>query len=223
MANGPFLPKEIILEAATDKHIIALDGAADCLAALGIMPEVILGDLESIQNGDDWGITQTFDDIPEDAKPYLGRHGIEIFPDKNQNLTDLQKAIYFCDRRQARSIHIVCATGARIDHTLYNIRMLRAAYKAERPIFLHTEMQTLQYVKNGHCTIRGKIGDHCGIMAFPSARFTSQGLQYNGTYFPLTFAFSESVCNRLSAESAEIEIEGEALLIMPGIFPTQHK
>ena len=42
VANGPFLCKEIILEAISiGKTIVALDGAGNRLALLGIKPHVI--------------------------------------------------------------------------------------------------------------------------------------------------------------------------------------
>ena len=221
VADGPFLPKDIISEVAADKIIIALEGAANQLAKRGIMPDVILGDFDSIENSNWWGITNTFDDIDEKSEPYIGRHGIIIVPAKNQEFTDFQKAIQYCDQQKAETIDIVCATGGRMDHTLSNIRTLRMAYKSERIIYLHTESQTLQFATTGEYVMRGRKGDYCGILAFPEAKFSSKGLAYNGDSYPLKFGISESTSNLLNQDSAEITIEGEALLIMPGILQAQ--
>ena len=48
IANGNFLVEEILVEAVKGKIIIALDGAADKLARLGLNPHLILGDFDSI-------------------------------------------------------------------------------------------------------------------------------------------------------------------------------
>ncbi len=39
VANGPFIARDIIFEFASDKIVVALDGAAAKLAKLGIKPE----------------------------------------------------------------------------------------------------------------------------------------------------------------------------------------
>src|SRR5262245_59554980 len=106
IANGVFLVKEIIKEAIVDKTILALDGAADKLKKLGIKPDIILGDFDSIENAYDWGIHATFKDMLDSNIPYLGANGITIVPSKNQALTDLIKAIHYCDKHGARSITI---------------------------------------------------------------------------------------------------------------------
>lgn len=223
VAHGPAFPKNMILEIAENKHIVALDGAADYLSTLGILPNYILGDFDSIRNTEYWGIKKTFLELKEDSQPYLGNHGIHIIPAKNQDLTDLQKAIRFCDSKNAQSVHLVCATGGRYDHSLHNIRNLRSEYKKNRPIYLHTKSQTLQYVKDEKCKFAGQIGDYCGILAFPEGKFSSTGLEYNGDKYELKFGYSESACNRLKAPEANVEVSGEAILVMPGFFLSQRQ
>ena len=225
VAHGPGFPKNMLLEMAENKHIVALDGAADYLTTLGILPNSILGDFDSIKNTEYWGIKKTFHELKDDAKPYLGNHGVQIIPAKNQDLTDLQKAIRFCSEKNAESIHIACATGGRHDHSIHNIRNLRSEYKEERPIYLHTETQTLQYLKDGKGKIAGRVNDYCGILAFPNGAFSSEGLEYGDkdNKFPLQFGFSESACNRLKAPVATIQVTGEVILIMPGFFPSQRQ
>src|SRR5689334_14042058 len=118
IANGNFLTKEILLEAVKDRTIIALDGAADKLAALGLNPQLILGDFDSIspQAASYWGLKKTFSELSADTEPYRGNQGVLIVPALNQNLTDLDKALHYCDQQNAKSIIILCATGARLDH-----------------------------------------------------------------------------------------------------------
>ena len=161
--------------------------------------------------------------MQDEERPYKGKFDTLIVPKKDQNHTDLQKAIMYCDENRAERIDIVCATGARMDHTLSNIRVLRKMYRLERPIFIHTESQTLEYVKDGKTLIKGEIGDYCGILAFPDAQFTSTGLVWDGDNYQLKSGFSDSISNELKDKEANIKIEGEALVVHPGILQSQRK
>lgn len=223
IANSHFLVKEIIFEAIKNKIIIALDGAANKVAALGIKPHAILGDFDSINETCKhyWGVQKTFTDINDDDVPYQGHHDVLIIPSKNQKLTDLSKAIRYCDSQGAKHISIICALGGRLDHHEGAVRSLRSEYKKERPIFLHSEGQTLRYAVNESIVITGEIGEKCGMVAFPKASISSQGLKYEAQNFNLDFGFSENICNELAKEQATVTVKGEALIIMPGQLATQ--
>ncbi len=223
VANGEFLVHDIINEAVRDKTIIALDGAANKLARIGIKPHIILGDFDSISvsSANNWGIKKTFADMRDDDKAYSGNFGIFIVPAKNQNLNDLTKAIRYCDKNNAESISIICAAGGQLDHHETNLRSLRTEYKKSRPIIFHTEQQSLRYAYDEEVEFHGEVGDKCGIMAYPQGYFTSHGLEYDVTDFELKFGFAESSCNALKQPQAKIVVKGEALLIMPPLLKAQ--
>ncbi len=224
VGDGDFLPKEIIAEVVKDKIIVALDAAADRLAHLGLMPQIILGDFDgdSAEHAAFWGIRRSGSQLEDDDEAaYPGTHGVSIVPRKNQNLTDLAKAIIYCDELGAASITLICATGGRLDHHEAAMRCLRAAYKKERMIMLHTEQQSIRFAKNESLVIEGEIGDKCALFAFPQAEFSSEGLVYEGRHYPLNFAFSESVGNVLKVARAKVEIHGEALVMLPPQLASQ--
>lgn len=240
VANGPFLAASIIYEAAQGACIIALDGAANKLARLGIKPDVILGDFDSIHDEPDtariWGITQPCATSSAEATspcstPYLGNYGVTIVPAMDQNLTDFQKALQFAMRHADRygfflatSVHVVCATGGRIDHDQANLRTLQSEYATNCPIYLHNECQTMTFVSNKIITIHGKHHEHCGLFGMPIASMLvkNKGLEYAGEapYDRLPLHYSSS--NRLIGdEGAVIEITGDALIVNPPLFESQ--
>lgn len=225
VANGEFLPSEMIQDCARDKIIIALDGAVDRLTKINISPSIILGDFDSISESSRtfWGIQETFNQITDDSLVYSGSFGVTIVPKKNQNFTELVKSIQYCDTQGADAIDIVCAMGRRTDHIISNVRALKSEYKKERPLKIHTEKETLIYVKNSTIIIHGNPADYCGIFGFPSAKFSSKGLKYNGDVYPLMLGESESSSNELLTPEASINIEGEALLVAPGQLPSHQK
>lgn len=219
IANGPFLNRDILVEAIQDRQIIALDGAADKLLALGITPHIILGDFDSIHPHTQahWGIIQNFQSMPDHAPPYTGQHGILIVPAKDQMFTDLSKAIHYCDAQQAQEISIICATGGRDDHHEANKLALQQAYRKHRPIMLYGEQQTLRWAENEVVTLLGEIGDYCGYIAQNPGYGDSIGLAYPCVQTPV------SLCNRLSAQTAYVTITGSALVIMPTQLQAQRK
>lgn len=219
VANGCNHAFDAIDKLSENRKILALDGASKLFKEHGMVPHVILGDFDSIEDKDFWGITGAFDEINDQTMPYAGNHNVLIVPAKDQDYTDLEKGILYCDSQNCDSIIIVNATGGRMDHTLANIGVLRKYYRMNRPLTIQTETEILEYVKDSMTSITGNIGDHCAIMGYPQAVMTTSGLTYNGIQYPLNLGVQESVCNTLAAPSALIEIQGEAIDIKPLIAP----
>ncbi len=241
VANGPFLVKSIIAEAALGACIIALDGAANKLARLGFKPNIVLGDFDSITEDSEtakiWGITQSFDDITEESgevlfsQPYQGNYGTTIVPAKDQNFTDFQKSLKFAMKYASRynfplatSVHVVCAMGGRIDHDQANLKTLQSEHNEHCPIYLHNECQTMTFVSDRTIKIAGNHHDHCGLFGMPEASMSVKngGLEYGGEepydLHPLQYSSS----NRLmGTEGAIVEIKGNALIVNPPMLDSQ--
>ena len=225
IANGDFLTKDRIEQISQGKIMLALDGAAQQLRKLGITPQIILGDFDSLDADTQqaWGITQTFNAIDANTQSYVGNDNIRIIPSKDQSKTDLVKAIRYCDTQGASEITILCALGGRVDHDEGNKRALRLEYKKTRPINLYTETQLLRYVNNETIHVTGRARDSIAILGYPSALFSSTGLEYNGNQTPLSFGYDNlhnrphlfcRICNAMKGTAATIIIQGEALLIL---------
>jgi len=213
VANAPAFSEKQVRSYAQSHTVVALDGAANEMRSCGIVPQVILGDFDSIKEKEYWGVQAAFDAIEDSSKPYVGNFQVLIVPAKNQDKTDLEKAILYCDSKHAASILILNATGGRMDHTLGNIGLLRKMYRKKRPLFIQTEHECIQYVKDAEVHIKGCVGDQCAIMAYPEATMTTTGLQYNGDSYKLQLGIQESSCNRLAESVATIAIKGEALVM----------
>jgi thiamine pyrophosphokinase len=215
VANGGSFSEPQFLRVCPGKQIMVLDGAANLLKQVPVRPHVILGDFDSIEDKEYWGIEKTFDQIEDQAKSYKGNFGILVVPAKDQDYTDLEKGIIYCDRQGALSILVINATGGRMDHTLGNLGLMRKYYRASRPLSILTERERLEYIKDGSTVIRGAVGDQCAILGYPEAFMTTTGLVYNGDCYPLKMGIQESVCNKLAEPSATVHIEGEAIVIHP--------
>lgn len=123
-------PLAILQEAA---HIVCCDGAAATLAAYGLEPTVVIGDLDS---------------LPRQWKEKFADRLIHV---RDQETNDLTKAFNYCLQQGWRNIVILGATGKREDHTLGNLSLL-ADYAGEA--------DSVQVVTNyGVFFVAGKTGD----------------------------------------------------------------
>lgn len=121
VANGTF-PVQPITLAVLDEadFIIACDGAADKLLLRGITPQLIIGDLDSLDK--------------ETRKKY---ENIILHVSRQDN-TDLMKAIEWCIAKNYGEISILGAVGGREDHTLGNIFTI-TTYATKIQLKLYTD------------------------------------------------------------------------------------
>jgi thiamine pyrophosphokinase len=215
VANGSPFPVNELQENFKNRNVLALDGAVNRLKLLQFRPDCILGDFDSVEDPFYWGISALFSEIDENNLPYTGNFGITIIPAKDQNYTDLEKGIIYCDAAGASSILIVQATGGRMDHTLGNLEVLKKYHRPERDLIIITEKEQIFYLCNSDIVVEGGLGEHCAILGYPQALMTTSGLAYNGSEYLLQLGIQESICNTIASPEATISIQGEALVILP--------
>lgn len=83
---------------------IAADGGYDILKAVGIRPDVVTGDLDSL--------TSHVED------------GVRLVMNPDQETNDLEKALQLAIDEGARHAVVIGATGLKLDHTLKNLSVL---------------------------------------------------------------------------------------------------
>ena len=99
-------------EAAT--RVVAVDGGVQHLRHLNIAPNIIIGDLDSASDSDlVWG----------------QENGSEIIRLKEQDSSDLAKALNLCNERQWSHIQIIGIEGGRLDHQLGSLASISDAPK----------------------------------------------------------------------------------------------
>jgi len=107
LANGEFPKNEILLNKLLRAGmIICCDGAVQELLDFGIIPNFIVGDMDSISEEN----KIKFADI--------------LVPVRDTDTNDLTKAVKFCIKNDFENVEILGATGKREDHTLGNISLL---------------------------------------------------------------------------------------------------
>lgn len=109
LSNGD-PPSSAIAQGLAEQHhmVIATDGAAETAFELGIVPDIVCGDFDSVHP-----------DLVHERFPKA-----EIVPLIDQDLADTEKAILFALDKGARVITLAGATGGRLDHTLANLALM---------------------------------------------------------------------------------------------------
>ena len=99
--NGQIPTDDTIINQITNSdYIIAVDGSANKLFDLEIIPDVIIGDLDSLQN--------------------INNKNIELVKTPNQNKTDFRKTLEWCIEKNILNISIFGISGESDDHFLGN-------------------------------------------------------------------------------------------------------
>lgn len=126
---------------------LAVDGAANYLAELGIAPDVVLGDFDSL----DQKARRAFVD-----RPFLQY--------ADQETCDLEKAVAYALDQGATRIVLIGAQGGRIDHSLTAISIL-LKYSAQVQISLQDE-NAVTYAVHRELEIDGRVGETLSLIAF---------------------------------------------------------
>ena len=178
-----------------ESFVIAADGGLRHTEKLGIAPDAVLGDFDSL------GF------CPE---------GANVFPVEKDD-TDAMLAVRLGLERGCEEFLLYGSLdGPRLDHTVANFQTLQflADHGAAGYLIGNTTMVTV--VKNGKITfpagLSGTISVFC--MGLDAVGVTEKGLFYgleNGT---LSSGFPLGVSNHFTGEAAEISVKNGSLLVL---------
>jgi len=203
-----FLQARISLLQAAE--IICADGGAGYLHALGLVPNVIIGDMDSLE---------------PDVLQYFMERGSKIirFPE-GKNETDTQLALEYAFGCGPDEIYVFGAFGTRIDHALANVALLALGVKRGTSVKLINEWCET-FIAGRQCTIEGEPGQTVSLLPLSD---TVTGIMLEGFEYPLTNGVMEigtpyGVSNRLTAVKGVITVESGLLLVIryfqTGVLP----
>ena len=141
------------------KRVICCDGALQKLLSINIIPDVVVGDGDSM-NGE-----------------LLNGHTIPYYPDKSEEYNDLQKALKYCISKGYDNILLMGCGGLREDHFIANLSIL-AMYSKEMQLSMLTEHGVFNVI---HGTTRLRSLPEIQVSVFarsPHTRLTFSGLKY---------------------------------------------
>jgi len=202
-ANGQMesLPKGI-LPLKKDDLIIAADGGLRFCKQEGIVPQLIVGDLDSVNE------TQLSE------MKHLGAQVIQYPVDKDA--TDLELSINAALDRGVKKIMILSALGARWDMTFSNVLLLALDSLDHAHVRLIDQNQEIFCMK-GHEKIKLSHTKGSLLSLLPLSAsvegITLQGMKYPLNNESLYLGRSRGLSNIIMAPNASIQIQSGILLV----------
>ncbi len=142
--------------------VIAADGGANICRICEINPDYIVGDLDSI--------------TIENTEHFSKSKFIKI---KEQNNTDLQKAINYAVKLNPTSIKIISAFGKRTDHSLANILIFQN-YSEQIPLEIYDNFGIMKFYSPGEHNIALHIGQTISFFSIsPVEGLFLKGFKYS--------------------------------------------
>ena len=183
--------------------IVACDRGYEALAAIGVTPDVVVGDLDSM--------SEQFRKVLE----YKDIEVIRLNPVKDD--TDTEAAIALCAGRGAEKIYLFGATGSRVDHMLGNIELL--AYAADRGCQLiiidrHNRIRLLQH--SFKITKDEQWGEYISLIPYSPVveKLTLQGFKYELQDFDMKKGNTLGISNEITADTADISFSSGKLIMV---------
>ncbi len=179
--------------------LIAVDGGLNHLLALNLIPNILIGDMDSI--------SQT-------ALEEQRQSGVTIiqFP-VEKNETDFELALQYVYQKRPVQVNIFAGSGGRLDHTLTNLSLASSAHFADPAITFWGDDGEMYYIHRNR-QVDGAAGDTVSLIPWggEAVGVTTLGMQYplnNETLYP---DLSRGISNVMLTACAEVRIKSGRLL-----------
>jgi thiamine pyrophosphokinase len=190
--------------------IICADSGASYLYAVGMIPEVIIGDMDSLD---------------PDILSYFEEKGSKIIKHpETKDETDTQLALNYAVHASPDEIYIFGAFGSRIDHTMANLSILISCAKRGIKVKLIDEWCEA-FVVTDEYVIEGDVGQTVSLLPFSDivTGITLKGFEYSIDNGVMEIGNPYGVSNRLKEERGTITVHSGNLIVIryfkAGLFP----
>ena len=184
-----------------DDVIIAADGGARHARALGLLPAVVIGDLDSLDSAKLRAFKEQGVDI------------VQHPADKDE--TDLELALRYAHERGFEQILLVGALGGRLDQTLGNLALLTDPLWEGVDLRLDDGVEEVFFTRK-QAKIRGRSGDIVSLIPWGGdvTIHRTEGLRWSLQNEILYAHQTRGISNEMLSDEAHIEIDDGLLLII---------
>jgi thiamine pyrophosphokinase len=183
-----------------DDTIIAADGGTRHVLALGLKPDLIIGDLDSIS---------------EEERQKMAGAGVRIAQySRDKNETDLELAIQHALDAKPEQIIIVAGLGGRLDQTLANLALISDIRFAQLDVRLDDGVEEAFFCRD-QVQVQGKSGDVVSLIPWQGV---VTGIRTENLKWPLRNEMlypekSRGISNEMTSDTASVEIKSGLLLV----------
>jgi thiamine pyrophosphokinase len=184
--------------------LIAADGGLHFYDQLGITPDILIGDLDSV------GAERL-------ASLAQGQTTIVRYPQR-KDFTDLELALQYARQQGAQEILVYAALGARWDQTLANLLLPAAASMSGARVTLLDGAHEIYLIDSrrgaSRWEVSGQPGDTVSLIPIggDARGVSTEALEYPLKDETLSFGATRGVSNVLLARKARIKLEAGLLV-----------
>ena len=219
-----FLKKNIEKAGRENIRLIAADRGLEFFLDYLILPDVVIGDFDSLSEDGKNFLEMQNEDIPYGGmlewKLQKGEgkvvEVVRLRPEKDDS--DTQSAMNYAIQNGAKEIVILGVTGNRVDHLMANFGLLILAQKQDTEVALADRYNYMKLIPSG--TILKKAEQFGKYVSFfplggDVTGLTLEGFKYPLDKYHLTTADSGlTVSNEISEEYAKVTYESGILLMI---------
>lgn len=198
ISGGPELDGETLIQNSQDKEafVICADHGYDHAKALGIAPNLLLGDFDSMQA----------------VQREVGAETL-VYPCEKDD-TDTVAAVKEALRRGFALVELHGCTGGRLDHCLGNVACLLYLHHRGAHGVLYAPWGTAQVIEGTHLLSHMQ---GCTVSILP-AEGSAQGVTLTGFHYPLyeadlTAEYPVGISNVVEDDRAVISVKAGTLLL----------
>lgn len=186
---------KIDFEKKSDELIIAADGGCAYLDKAGIVPDVIIGDFDSLG--------------------YVPKGNEVIILNPVKDITDMDAAVKEGIKRGFTEFHLYGACGGRIDHTLANVQLVASLSARNIRAFIHDE-SIITAVTNGKIKFDAEYKGYISVFSHSdkSEGLTIEGLKYTLENAAFSNNFPLGVSNEFIGKESSISVKNGTLIII---------
>ena len=199
LANGKPPKKNLItfFQKRGYNKLICADGGSNSALKMKLVPDVIIGDLDSIS-------IEAITEFKSSSK---------IIKLKRQNDTDVEKCIKYAIKNKFDEALLVGVTGNRLDHTFCNLGIVLKFFP-QIEISLIAENSFLKPYK-GKVKFKTLPGETISVYGIDSkSKISSKGLKYPLKNIALPFGGRESTSNIASGKEIDLHITGGVMFVI---------
>ena len=208
LANGKPPKKSIIsfFQKNGYESLICADGGADSALRMNLVPDAIIGDLDSVS--------------PEALKKFKSKS--KIIQLKRQNDTDVEKCLKYAFNNNFREVLLAGVTGNRLDHTICNLGIV-LKFLNQINTSIVAENSFLKPYKD-NVELKTYPGETISIYGFDKkTKITSNGLKYELKNISLPFGERESTSNIAKKNIVQLKISNGVVFVVRDVnFMIKH-
>jgi len=179
--------------------VLCADGGVRHANALGIRPDVVIGDLDS---------------LPGHEREALETRGVHLirYP-RAKDETDLELALLHAVGRGAQRITVLGVRGGRLDHELGNLLLLGHPALRYIDVRLRAGVQEAMLI-TGERSLHGQEGDLLSLLPIGGDAYgiTTEGLEYALCDEALHLGLARGVSNVFTASTVTVQVRSGLLL-----------